>query len=99
MSFSFSLNLNATPANLGNEQQSIFFPYFTCFKLYKCTSIVSIGEIFVEKLIFELFISGQFRSHRTALIQLKICAKQPRVISSCSPFLDVYLDFSRRNID
>ena len=75
MSFSFLVNLNATPTNLGNllgvsKQQSIIFPYFTCFKLYKCTSIVSIGEIFVEKLIFELFFSGQFRSHRTALIQL-----------------------------
>ena len=75
MNFSFSVNLNTTPTNLGNllavyysnafsEQRSIIFPYFTCFKLYKYTSIVSMGQIFVEKLIFEHFVSGQFRSHR-----------------------------------
>ena len=74
MIFSFSVNLNALASRLlvscVSEQQSIIFPHFTCFKLYKCTSIVSIEDVFVEKLIFEHFILGQFRSHRTALIQL-----------------------------
>ena len=37
-----------------------FLVSFLCFKLYKYISIVLIGQIFADKLVFEEFVFGQF---------------------------------------